>query len=253
MAKLSEVDKILKGRGLQTMEEFKKSVENNIPVPTRIPELDALIGGFPLNRITEISGENASGKSLIMKKICRQYGKDALYIDTENSMSADEKLGYEFDIVEGDCLETIWGIINDFLDARVYKMIVVDSVSMCPTRQEIDDDTEPGMNTQMSKAKLLTAWMHQLVNKLRDSDCSVVFISHLKTKPGSFVTEFYSPGGTAIPYAASLRLQIFSAKGRLIVKDGIPIGQKIRAKVEKNRMGARKIECEFSIMYDEVL
>ena len=79
-------------------------------IPTGSSMLDIAIsnrkhGGFPVGRITEISGLEASGKSLLAAhalKSTQDKGGLAVYIDTENAVSR------EFFTAIGVDMKTIW-------------------------------------------------------------------------------------------------------------------------------------------------
>lgn len=256
------LDKILKSRGLPTTAEHRDL--STIPefISTGDEKLDALIttngtvygadsdlGGIPVNRITEVAGAFGTGKSAMMKRIASRLGDQALYIDTEDSLAGE----YPFDVVHENIFENIWGIVNDVLDERLYKLIVIDSASVATPLKELDADTEPSMNTNMERAKLFTVWSRQLINKLRGSGCAVVFINHLKTSPDMFGGE-KTTGGSAIDYVASLKLYLYSgsSKVKMGTSNGKKVakGQTVKVKVAKSRFGARNETVDIFLEYN---
>lgn len=240
------IDEILKSRGMPRFEDYVAMNRSRGFIPSGFKELDDMVGGFPIGKITEVAGMPAVGKSMLMRYVCSNT--DALYIDTENSFPAGVE--YNFAWITDNILENVWGVVNDAVDSNEFKLIVVDSLAALVPLKELDDDTEPTMSTSMERSKLLTIWSRQLTNKLINSDCAVVFVNHLKQKVGVAYTDFYTPGGSSIPFVSSLRLQLFSTKSSLIKKDKEVVGQKIRIKVEKNRFGARAQECEIKFYYN---
>lgn len=259
------LDKILKSRGLPTTDEHREL--NTIPefISTGDDKLDALIttnasvygadpstnnnlGGIPVNRITEVAGAFGTGKSALMKRIASSLGDQALYIDTEDSLAGE----YPFDVIHENIFENIWGVVNDVLDERLYKLIVIDSASVATPLKELDADTDPSMNTNMERAKLFTVWSRQLINKIRGSGCAVVFINHLKTSPDMFGGE-KTTGGSAIDYVASLKLYLYSSNSKIKtgIKDGKKVakGQTVKVKVAKSRFGARNETVDIFLDY----
>lgn len=250
------LNKIFKSRGLPTYKEYEEFAQPAGFISTGFDDLDKLIyfneetgelGGIPRNRITEIAAAPAVGKSMLMRSICQREDVKALYIDTEGANTP-----ADCDYIIESLMESVWGIVDDAVDERLYDLIVIDSAANLVPIQELDDDNDPTMSTQMARSKQLTKWMRQLVSKLRGSDCAVVFVNHLKDNVGTIYSEQFTPGGKAIPHAASLRLYLFSPKSKLIKENKEIVGQKIRAKVEKSRFGKRTDEVEFAIYYDQV-
>lgn len=244
MAVSEQLAKILKSRGLEY-----KDPEPVEFMPTGIAELDELMkGGIPKGRLTEIAGPSGSGKSMLAQYVSRQYR--TLYIDTEDSL--DEFVDYPFDLIKEFVLENIWAIVNDALDSGLYDLIVVDSIAAATTTNEIDDDNDPTMKTNYSRSALLTKWLRQLPMHMSKHKTAVVFINHLKPKVNVPYSDFESPGGLALQFTPSIRLRIFSGKSKVIVKNKEAIGQKIKARVEKSRFGARNEEVEFKIEYKDI-
>jgi recombination protein RecA len=59
----------------------------------------------------------------------------------------------------------------------------------------------------------------------------------------------YTPGGKAIEYAASLRLQLNTVKADLIMKDKEIIGHNVQVKVTKSKVSKPHLETKFKLLY----
>lgn len=247
------LDDILKGRGLQTMAEYEELINNRTFIPTGYEELDNLIqeggGGIPRNCITEVYGMSSVGKSRFCKNIAVRPDIKALYIDTENSLPADE---FKFlrehgvDCICENVIETIWGIINDVLDAKDdrYDLIIVDSLAALVSNDELAADNEQTMSTRLSQAKAMTSWMKQLIRKLNGSNTAFIFVNHKKIAPGP-VPIVNTPGGASPKYYSSLRLDFKANK-----KDIKGTVQKLEVEIAKSRFSSKNTSIKIPLELD---
>lgn len=247
------LDDILKGRGLQTMAEYEELISNRTFIPTGYDELDNLIqeggGGIPRNCITEVYGMSSVGKSRFCKNIAVRPDIRALYIDTENSLPADEfrfLREHGVDCISENVIETIWGIVNDVLDAKDdgYDLIIVDSLAALVSNDELAADNEQTMSTRLSQAKAMTSWMKQLIRKLNGSNTAFIFVNHKKIAPGP-VPVVNTPGGASPKYYSSLRLD-FKANKRDI-KGTI---QKLEVEIAKSRFSSKNTSIKIPLELD---
>lgn len=245
------LDDILKNRGLLTMAEYEELIKNRTFISTGYEELDNLIqeggGGIPRNCITEIYGMSATGKSRFCKNIAIRPDIKTLYIDTENSLPADEfrfLKEHGVDCVSENVIENIWGIVNDVLEKEHYDLIIVDSLAAMVSTAELAADNEQTMSTQLAQAKAMTQWMKQLVRKLNGSNTAFVFVNHKKIAPG-FAPVVNTPGGASPKYYSSLRLD-FKANKRDI-KGTV---QKLEVEIAKSRFSSRNTSVKIPLELD---
>lgn len=244
------IDALLASEGFQSLSEYKDMLKEKEFLSSSIPEIDELVangrtrpdgtpfGGFPRGAITEISGAFGCYKTTIMKRCASQPGVKALYIDTEGSFSHDD-LDNPFDMVMEGNIEKIWGLVNKALDQRLYDLIVIDSIAGATTEQEFSaGNTLQGFNT--SKARALNQWMRGLLPYIQKSNTALVFVNQLRDKVGVAYTDTYTPGGKALEFYPSLRLQLFAPKSEM--HNGV---QGIRVKVSKSRYGPKNDETKF--------
>lgn len=252
------LNKILKARGLVSMEEYAAMVNRKTFISTGYPDLDEAIhpvtedcptgGGIPTGCITEIFGMSATGKSRFIKDICLRPDIRALYIDTENSLAADE-LNYMLehcDVISENLLENIWGITDDVLDENMYDIIVVDSLAACTTNAEIDEDNNVSMSSNMSKAKLTSVWLRKMIAKLRTSNTAFVFINHKKISPG-VVKAVVTPGGEAVKFYSSLRLDFVAPTSKLKGST-----QGVEVKIAKSRFSEKNTKINIKLQLDSM-
>ena len=219
-------------------------------------------GGFPVGRITEITGLEASGKSLLAAHALtdtQRQGGLAVYIDTESAVSREflEAIGLDLtkmlyvplETVE-DIFESIENIVESVRKANKNRLvtIVVDSVMGASTKQEMAAEFDKdGYAT--SKSIILSKGMRKLTNMIAREKICLIFTNQLRTRLGvSFGDPWTTSGGKAIPFHASVRLRLKSV-GQIKIKDEI-IGIKTRAQVIKNRMGPPLKMIDYDIYFD---
>lgn len=248
------LDAILKNRGMMTLKEYEEIINNRTFISTGFDELDSLIqadpkGGIPRNGITEIYGMSAVGKSRFVKNICAQPNIKALYIDTENSLPAEELKWLKehgVDCISENVIESIWGVTSDVLDDpdTHYDLIVVDSLAALVSNVELAADNEQTMSTALAQAKSMTMWMKQLIRKLNGSNTAFIFVNHKKISPG-VVHTVNTPGGASPKFYSSLRLDFKANK-----KDLKGSVQKVEVEIAKSRFSSKNTSVKIPLELD---
>ena len=225
-------------------------------------------GGIPVGRITELTGLEASGKSLLAGHILantQKKGGLAVFIDTENACNEEflrcigvdvaEMLYIQLETVE-DIFEVIENVIAKVRESSKDRLvtIVVDSVAAATTKVEQEADySKDGWAT--SKAIVLSKAMRKITQLLGRNKVTLVFTNQLRVKLGvMFGDPYTTSGGKAIGFHASCRLRLQAAgqikqKGATVAQDKV-IGIKTKAKIIKNRMGPPLRVAEFDIYFD---
>ena len=154
-------------------------------------------GGLPVGRIVEITGLEASGKSLLAAHALadtQKKGGLAVYIDTENAVSREflEAIGVNLKDMLYVPLETVEDIFDamDNIVESVRKAsksrivtIVVDSVAGASTKQEMAADYDKdGWAT--SKAIILSKAMRKITNFIGRERICLIFTNQLRTRLG---------------------------------------------------------------------
>jgi recombination protein RecA len=223
-------------------------------------------GGFPVGRITEITGLEASGKSLLAAHALantQQQGGLAVYIDTENAVSREflDAIGLDLskmlyvplETIE-DIFEAIESIVETVRKSNKDRLvtIVVDSVMGASTKIEMAKEFDKdGYAT--SKAIILSKGMRKLTNMIGRERICMIFTNQLRTRLGvSFGDPYTTSGGKAIPFHSSVRLRLKSVGQIKMKKDGVEqiIGIKTRAQVIKNRMGPPLKSIDYDIYFE---
>ena len=269
------INKQFKGQALKTA--FFLDGDDDAPsnvkdwISTGCDSLDLAIsnrpnGGFPVGRITEITGLEASGKSLLASHALAETQKKgglAVYIDTESATSTEflQAIGCDLKTMLYVPLETIEEIFEtiETIVEQVRKSskdrlvtIVVDSVMGASTKIEMAAEYDKdGYAT--SKLIILSKAMRKVTNWIARENICLIFTNQLRTKLGvSFGDAWTTSGGKAIPFHASVRLRLKNT-GMIKAKiNGVEqvVGSKTEVQVVKNRMGPPHRKVNYDIYYD---
>lgn len=238
-------------------------------ISTGSKQLDFLVanqlnGGLPEGRIIEIQGPASSGKSHIafeVAKATQRMGGIVVYVDTENATSLQNLMQLGIDVkkrfvfVQTACTEDIFQVCEEtILKARamtkdVPVTIIWDSIAASSPKAELEGAYDK--DTIGLQARVLGKGLRKITNIIGNQNVCMVLINQQRMKIGvMFGDPTTTPGGNAIPYAASVRIKISSTGQKQITdKEGNTIGIHVKAKTIKNKVARPFRECEFQIHF----
>lgn len=215
------------------------------------------VGGFPVGRIVEIFGPEASGKTTLALHVVAQSQKRGgicAFIDAEHALDPiyASNIGININdliISQPDYGEQALDIAEMLVRSGAVDIIVIDSVAALVPKAELEGDmgdTHVGL-----QARLMSQALRKLTPVVHKSKAILIFINQVRQNINAmpYASKEVTTGGNALKFYSSLRLDVRRIAS--LKKNEAHIGNRLSIKIVKNKVAPPFKVVELDLIFSE--
>jgi protein RecA len=215
------------------------------------------VGGFPVGRIVEIFGPEASGKTTLALHVIAQSQKRGgicAFIDAEHALDPiyASNIGINVNdliISQPDYGEQALDIAEMLIRSGAVDILVIDSVAALVPKAELEGDmgdTHVGL-----QARLMSQALRKLTPVVHKSKAILIFINQIRHNISAmpYANKEVTTGGNALKFYSSLRLDVRRIAS--LKKNEVHIGNRLSIKVAKNKVAPPFKVVEIDLIFSE--
>lgn len=231
--------------------------------PLDIAISNRIEGGIPSGRITEISGLQAAGKSLVLATTLANAQKDgAIAVMIDNEFAVDQSfykaIGLDLDRLiysNIEYVEDTLSAIEEIIllirakDKKIPIIIGIDSIAAMKTRDDLESDYDLG-GYKTHLARILSSKLSRTNALAAKFDTAIIFTQQLRMNLSGFGDPYVpARGGMAIAFYSDVRIRL-KRIGKIKAPNNLIVGVSIRATIDKNRLGPAFRTADFEVYFD---
>lgn len=242
-------------------------------IPTGISVLDHHvfgIGGLPCGRMVEVASEEGSGKSSLLYAAIagvQAAGGEAFLAETEQGLQTSRPATFGVDprrvgLLEPDHLQAATGMIELTLRSiprgnRKPVLIGWDSLAATPLREELEEGLTDSDAIVGLRARHLSLACRVIAKLAAERNACVLIVNQVRERIGVvFGDKWTTPGGKAVKFLSSFRLQILGGKAVKAGANGVHVAKVLTVLASKNKLAPpwrkARVRLDYATGWNEV-